>query len=254
MAKGKVYFVGAGPGDPELITLKGYRILKEADVVIYTGSLINKKILDIAEKAQKIDSFGMSVEEICDLIEKSYSEGKVVVRLHDGDPSIFGSIKEHFEILESRGIDFEVVPGVSSFLAAASRIKIEYTVPEITQTVVITRYPGKTPVPEDIKEIAKQKPTLIFFLSASLLPKIVNDLFEVGYPSDFPCALCYKVTFEDEKIIFGTLSDITDKAKKEGVSMHALFIVSKAFLSKGKKSFVYSEKYASLVRKANKQK
>jgi|GEM_PF-100476 precorrin-4 C11-methyltransferase len=248
--EGKIYFVGAGPGDPYLITLKGYEVLKSADVVIYTGSLINKEILDFARNAQKFDSHGRTVEEICELMREFYREGKTVVRLHDGDPSIFGSIKEQMEVLESYGIDFEIVPGVSSFLACASRLKTEFTVPDVTQTVVITRYPGKTPVPEDIKEIAKQKPTLIFFLSASLLKNIVRDLIDVGYPYDFPCALCYKVTWNDEKIIFGTLSDICDKAKEEGITSHALFVVSKVFTARGKRSFVYSDDYSGIIQKA----
>ncbi|GBD03838.1 Cobalt-precorrin-5A hydrolase [bacterium HR19] len=248
--EGKIYFVGAGPGDPYLITLRAYEVLKNADVVIYTGSLINREILDFAKNAHKIDSHGRTVEEICELMREFYREGKLVVRLHDGDPSIFGSIKEQMEVLESYGIDFEIVPGVSSFLACASRLKTEFTVPDVTQTVVITRYPGKTPVPEDIKEIAKQKPTLIFFLSASLLKNIVDDLIDVGYPYDFPCALCYKVTWDDEKIIFGTLSDICDRAKKEGITSHALFIVSKVFTARGKRSFVYSDDYSEIVQKA----
>ena len=247
--RGKVFFVGCGPGDPELITKKGYDVLKNSDIVIYTGSLINPQILEIPKNAEKIDSFGKSVDEIVDIMERYVNQGKSVVRLHDGDPSIFGSIKEQFELLEERGINYEVIPGVSSFLAMASRLKLELTIPEVTQTVVITRYPGKTPVPENIKKIAEEKPTMIFFLSASLLRKIVDDLIDVGYPPDFPCALCYKVSWEDEKIIRGTLSDIVDKARREGIKMHALFLVSKALTAKGKRSFIYSERYAQMQKK-----
>ncbi len=247
-SEGKVYFVGSGPGDPDLLTLKGYKILRGADVVIYTGSLLNPRILDMAENAKKIDSFGMSVEEVVDAIVDAVGKGKIVVRLHDGDPSIFGSINEQFELLREKGIDFEVIPGVSSFLAAAARLKTELTVPELTQTVVITRFPGKTPVPENITEIAKHKPTMIFFLSASLLDKIVKSLYEVGYPPEHPCAICYKVSWDDEKIITGTLEDIVKKAKEEGITSHALFIVSKAFGARGKRSFIYSESYVKMVK------
>ncbi len=250
---GKVYFVGAGPGDPELITLRGYRILKEADVVIYTGSLINPKILDFAEKAvDKIDSFGMNVEQICSLMIRYVRGGKKVVRLHDGDPSIFGSIKEQIEILEENNVDFEIIPGVSSFLGASASLRTELTAPDITQTIVITRYPGRTPVPEDIIEIAKQKPTMVFFLSAHMIEKISNSLMKVGYSPDFPCAVCYRVSWPDEKILFGTLDDIYIKAKEEGIDSQALFIVSKVFQpqSKGAKSFVYSKAYSDIVRKA----
>lgn len=249
--RGKIYFVGVGPGDPELMTLKAYKIMNSADIIIYTGSLINRKILDMFPKAEKIDSHGMTVNEIVELMKRKYYEGKIVVRAHDGDPCIFGSTKEYFDLLEEgdEKIDFEIIPGVSSFIAAASALKLEYTIPELTQTVVITRYPGKTPVPEDIKEFMKQKPTLIFFLSASLLDKVVKDLLDSSFTPDFPCAVCYKVSWEDQKIIYGTLNDIVPKIKEEGITAHALFIISKAFTAKGKRSFVYSRSYSDIIRK-----
>ncbi|MCS7212823.1 MAG: precorrin-4 C(11)-methyltransferase [Candidatus Calescibacterium sp.] len=247
--KGKIYFVGIGPGDPELMTIKAHKVMSSADIIIYTGSLINRKILDMFPKAEKIDSHGLSVDEIVDIMKKKYNDGKVVARVHDGDPCIFGSTKEYFELLEKEGIDFEIIPGVSSFIAAASALKMEYTIPEITQSIVITRYPGKTPVPEDIREFMKQKPTIIFFLSAALIDKIVQDLLSAGFPPEFPCAVCYKVSWEDQKIIQGTISDISSKIKEQGINSHALFIVSKAFQAYGNRSFVYSQQYAQMVRR-----
>lgn len=254
MAEGKIYFVGVGPGDPELMTIKAHKILSKADVIIYTGSLLDKRILELFPKAEKIDSHGMTVDEIVDIMKKRFYEGKIVARVHDGDPSIFGSTKEYFELLEKDGIDFEVVPGVSSFIAAAASLKTEYTIPELTQTVVITRYPGRTPVPEDIKEFMKQKPTMIFFLSIALIDKIVKDFLDAGYPPSFPCAVCYRVSWEDEKIIMGTLQDIAEKVKAENITSHALFIISKAFESYGQRSFIYSQKYSEIVRKAKEKK
>lgn len=249
---GKIYFVGVGPGDPELMTVKAQKIMSSADVIIYTGSLMNKEMLDMFPRAEKIDSHGMTVEEIVNLMKERFNQGKIVVRAHDGDPCIFGSTKEYFDLLEKEGIDFEIVPGVSSFIAAASTLKIEYTIPEVTQTIVITRYPGKTPVPEDIKEFMKQKPTIIFFLSASLVEKIVKDLIDSSFPPDFPCAVCYKVSWKDQKIIYGKLSDIASKVREEGISSQALFIISKAFEVKGKRSFVYSKSYSDIVMKRRK--
>lgn len=252
-ASGKIYFVGIGPGDPELMTIKAYKVLKSADVIIYTGSLINREILKLFPDAEKIDSYGLTTERIVEIMKERFLKGKTVVRVHDGDPSIFGATKEQYELLKKDGIDFEVIPGVSSFLAAASALKIEYTVPEITQTIVITRYPKNTPVPEDIKELMKQKPTLIFFLSAKLLDEVIRDLVDSGFPLDFPCAVCYKISWRDEKVILGTLSEISEKVKKEGIRSHALFIVSKAFLAEGKRSFLYSDQYLKTAMKKKKE-
>lgn len=241
--KGKVWFVGAGPGDPELITLKGEELLNRADVVIYAGSLVNKELLDYCpEGCEVYDSSKMTLNEIIDVMEKGVNEGKNVVRLHTGDPSLYGAIFEQMKELDKRGINYEVVPGVSSAFAAVASLCREFTIPGISQTVIFTRYSGRTKVPEkeNLKDLSKHRASMVIFLSVSYINDVVKDLLE-GYDKDTPAAVIYRVSWEDEKIIRGTLENIADKIKKEGIKKTALILVGD-FLEP--KDFQYSKLYS----------
>ena len=210
-----VYFVGAGPGDKELITVKGFRLLSNADSVIYAGSLVNKELLDYTKKdCELYDSANMTLEEVFDVI-KSNEENKknyMTVRLHTGDPSIYGAIREQIDLLLQNDISYEVVPGVSSFLGAAASMGVEYTLPGVSQTVILTRLEGRTPVPETekIELLAKARASMVIFLSAGMLKELSDKLIEGGYAKDTPAAIVYKATWADEKIIKTTIQDLAE--------------------------------------------
>ena len=230
----KVHFVGAGPGDKELITLKGYKLLSNADVVIYAGSLVNPALLEYCKEGCEIhNSAYMDLQQITDVMEKGIREGKSVVRLQTGDFSIYGSIREQVEELNKIDIDYDCTPGVSSFLGASSALGVEYTVPEISQSVVITRMEGRTPVPEkeSIESFAKHQTSMVIFLSVQEIEKVVERLVEGGYPETTPIAVVYKATWPDEKIVKGTLQDIAEKVKENNITKTALIMVGE-FLGK----------------------
>ncbi len=226
----KVYFVGAGPGEPELLTLKGQRLMQQADVVIYTGSLINRSILKYAKStARKYDSAIMHLDEIVGLIARSVKEGKRVVRLCSGDPSIYGATQEQIDILRTQRIDCEVIPGVSSFLAAAASLKRELTLPGVSQTVIITRPGGRTPTlkSETITKLAKHGATMVIFLGVQQIRRLCKELTEGGYPKRTPIAVLYKVTWPEEAIINGTIETIAGKVKQSKISKTAIVIVGR---------------------------
>lgn len=238
----KVIFVGAGPGNPELITLKGYKALQNADIVIYAGSLVNPELLDYCrEGCQIYDSAIMDLDEIVDVCDAGVKSGKTVVRLHTGDFSIYGSLREQVEEFHKRNIPYELVPGVSSFLGAASAIGCEYTVPEISQSVIITRKEGRTPVPfkESLKSFASHQTSMVIFLSSSFVSEVCEELIEGGYAPTTPAAMVYKATWKDEKIVRGNLTNLSDLAKAEGISKTALIMVGD-FLGE---DFNYSKLY-----------
>lgn len=222
-----IYFVGAGPGDVSLITVKGKELLETAEVVIYAGSLVNKRLLEYCKSDCSIfDSKSMHLSEIIDCMENAVKEGKLVVRLHTGDPSLYGAILEQFNELNKRGIAYEVVPGVSSAFAAVAALKKEFTVPEITQTVIFTRFSGRTPVPEKerLENIAQLKASLVIFLSVSFIDEVVKALL-TGYSSETPCSVVYKASWDDEEIISGTLENISGLIKNSGIKKTALILV-----------------------------
>ena len=226
MMMNKVHFVGAGPGDKELITLKGYKLLSNADVVIYAGSLVNPELLEYCkEDCQIHNSAHMDLQEIIDVMREGIENNKSVVRLQTGDFSIYGSIREQVEDLNKLNIDYDCTPGVSSFLGAASSLGVEYTVPEISQSVIITRMEGRTPVPEkeSIQSYAKHQTSMVIFLSVQEIEKVVSKL----YPKDTPIAVIYKATWADEKIVKGTLSDIAVKVKENNINKTALIMVGR---------------------------
>ena len=223
-----VHFVGAGPGDKELITLKGYKLLSSADVVIYAGSLVNPQLLEYCKEGCEIhNSAYMDLFEIIDVMEKGIKEDKCVVRLQTGDFSIYGSIREQAEELAKKGIEYDCTPGVSSFLGAASALGVEYTVPEISQSVIITRMEGRTPVPskESIESFAAHQTSMVIFLSVQDIEKVVERLIEGGYTQNTPIAVVYKATWEDQKIVRGKLGDIAAKVKEENINKTALIMV-----------------------------
>lgn len=222
-----VYIVGAGSGDVELITVKGLKRVKEADIIIYAGSLVNPEILKEAkENCQIHNSAYMNLEEVIDVIKRGHSEGKNIVRLHTGDPSIYGAIREQMDILRENNIPFENIPGVSSFCGAAAALQAEYTLPAVSQTVILTRMEGRTAVPEkeSIESLSKHNATMIIFLSVGMIDELVKRLME-GYSENTPAAVVYKATWKDEKIVRGTLSDIALKTKEAGINKTALVIV-----------------------------
>ncbi len=225
-----VSFVGAGPGDPELITVKGRRLIEEADVVVYAGSLVmDRHLLFCKEGAEVYNSATMNLDEIIDVMVSGVKAGKSVVRLHTGDSAIYGAIREQCDRLDSAGIGYEVVPGVTAALAAAAVLKKELTVPGVTQSVIITRIEGRTPVPEaeKLSALAIHGVTLCIYLSVSMMDKVVKEL-STGYGPDTPVAVIYRASWDDELTITGTLSDITRKVADSGVDRHAIIIVGRA--------------------------
>lgn len=249
--EGCVYFVGSGPGDPELITLKGKRLLEEADVVIYAGSLVKKGILRYVRKdAETYNSATMTLEEIMDVMVKAAKDGKRVVRLHSGDPALYSALMEQIDILEGEGIPYEVVPGVSSALAAAASLKRELTLPEVTQTVILTRLEGNTPVPpsERLSDLARHRATMCIFLSVDRIDQVVEELRR-GYGDETPIAVVYRATWEDEKILTGSLEDIVGKVKEAGIRSQAVIIVGEVLKGKGERSRLYHKDFHHGYRK-----
>ncbi len=237
----KVYFIGAGPGDPELITVKGKKTIEMSGYCIYAGSLVNPDILKYCSKDTKIyDSASMTLDEIINIIEEARDDNKDVARVHTGDPSIYGAIQEQMSELDKREIDYEVIPGVSSFLAAASALKQELTLPGVSQTVIITRIEGRTPVPETerLEILAKSKATLCIFLSVNEIDKVVSILKPV-YGTNCPVAIVYKASWKDEKVIISNLSDVADEITQNDIKKTAIIVVGDVL----SKNFEYSKLY-----------
>lgn len=222
-----VSFIGAGPGDPELLTVKGKRLIDSADVIIYAGSLVNPEVLSDAKKDADIyNSAGMTLEEVLAVMKEGEAAGKKVVRVHTGDPAIYGAHREQMDALDKMGISYEVIPGVSSFLAAAAALKKEYTLPGVSQTVILTRMEGRTPMPEGEKllDLAKHRATMVIFLSVGMLEEMCAVL-QQAYGPDTPAAVVYKATWEDEKIVRGNLTNLAKKAEEAGIRKTALTVV-----------------------------
>lgn len=250
--RNKIYFVGAGPGDPKLLTLRGKELLEQADVVIHAGSLVNPVILEFARKdTEKYDSSAMTLEDIAKVMLDSYHAGKLVVRLASGDPSIFGTIEEMTDILKEQNIPFEIVPGVSSFTAAAAGLQNTLTVPDMVQTVILTRAEGRTKMPkkEKLEELAKHQATLVFFLSATLVRSVQEKLL-TAYPPDTPVAVVYKASWPDERIVRGRLSNLAELVRREKITKTALIFVGNCLDSTGHKSRLYDKTFIHSFRKS----
>lgn len=246
-----VYFIGAGPGNVDLITVKGRETLKIADVVIYAGSLVSSAHLNFCKENVEIhNSASMNLEQVIEVVEKAESENKVIVRLHTGDPSIYGAIKEQMDEFDKRNIKYEVIPGVSSFTAAAAAIKKEFTLPKVTQTVILTRVEGRTPVPEteDLEKLASIGASMAIFLSISMIDKVVEKLRN-GYGKNMPIAVVERATWEDERTIIGTLDDISEKVKTVGITKCAQILVGDFIDSEYDKSLLYDKSFTHMYRK-----
>lgn len=246
-----VSIVGAGPGDVDLITVKGRQLLLEADVIIYAGSLVSEKHLEYAkEGCQFYNSAHMDLGQVCDVIANAQRQNKKIVRLHTGDPSIYGAVREQMDFMRKEGIQFEMIPGVSSFCGAAAALCEEYTLPDVTQTVILTRMEGRTAVPEKegLESLSKHGATMILFLSTGMIKEAVDRLLS-GYEPHTPAAVVYKATWEDQKIIRGTLMDISDKTKKEGITKTALIIVGNCLGNDYALSKLYDSQFETEFRK-----
>lgn len=250
-----VYFVGAGPGAADLITVKGQKLLKEADVIIYAGSLVNKEHLNIAREDCRIyNSASMTLEEVIQVMKEAEAQGHMTVRLHTGDPSIYGAIREQMDLLNEVHIPYEVVPGVSSFCGAAASLKAEYTLPDVSQTVIITRMAGRTPVPEkeEIALLASHQATMAIFLSTGLLEPLRERLLAGGYREDTPAAIVYKATWPEEQIFYGTVQTLPEIAKQHNITKTALILVGDFLGDSYERSKLYDPAFTHEFREASK--
>jgi precorrin-4/cobalt-precorrin-4 C11-methyltransferase len=251
-----IKFIGAGPGDPELLTIKGKRAIDEADVIVYAGSLVNPDVLSGAKPTAVIhNSAYMNLDEVVSVLITAEKEGKKAVRVHTGDPSIYGAIREQIDILEKNGIECEVIPGVSSFLAAAAVLKKEYTLPSKSQTVILTRMEGRTPVPpkEKLIDLAKHNASMVIFLSVGFMDELVRTLKEAGYRPDTPVAVVYKATWPDQKVLIATLDDIAEKVKESKIEKTALTIVGDFLGNEYELSKLYDKHFTTGYRKGKEE-
>ena len=248
-----IHFVGAGSGAPDLITIRGKKFLEEADVIIYAGSLVNPQLLDYAkEDCQIYNSAKMTLEEVLDVMREAEKAEKMTVRLHTGDPCLYGAIREQMDVLDEEGVSYDYCPGVSSFCGAASALNLEYTLPEVSQSVIITRMAGRTPVPEkeSIESFAAHQATMVVFLSTGLLEELSKRLIEGGYSKDTPEAIVYKATWEDEKSFVCTVGTLAQTAKENQITKTALMIIGEAVAhSNYERSKLYDPGFTTEFRK-----
>lgn len=223
-----VHFVGAGPGAPDLITLRGAKLLREADCIIYAGSLVNPELLEQAKETCKIyNSATMTLKEVLAVMEQMEAVGKTTVRLHTGDASLYGAIREQMDALEKKGIPYDDTPGVSSFCGAAAALGAEYTLPGVSQTLIISRMAGRTPVPEGeaLASLAQHGASMVLFLSSGLLQQVQDELLRGGYAPETPAAIVYKATWPDEKVVRCTVGTLARRGEEEGIRKTALLLI-----------------------------
>lgn len=247
-----VVFVGAGPGAEDLITVRGKRMLKEADVIIYAGSLVNPELLKEKKDTCEVhNSAFMTLEEVLDVMKAAERDGKKVVRLHTGDPCLYGAVREQMDALKVCGIEYEVCPGVSSFCGAAAALKAEYTLPDISQSVVITRMAGRTPVPEreSVRSFASHQATMVIFLSTGMLERLSEELIVGGYDKDTPASIVYKATWPEEKVLLCTVGTLAETAKREQVTKTALIVVGNILGEDYQRSLLYHPEFTTEFRK-----
>ena len=248
-----VHFVGAGSGAVDLITVRGAKLLGEADVVIYAGSLVNPELLNYCKEGCEIhNSAKMTLEQVIDVIKNAENAGKTTVRLHTGDSSIYGAVREQFDELDKLGIEYDVCPGVSAFCGAASALKAEYTLPDVSQTVIITRTAGRTPVPEreSIRSLAAHQSTMVLFLSTSLTEQLQSELLAGGYPGSTPVAVVYKATWPDQKIFRCTVDTLHKTVTENGLTKTSLIIVGNCMGDKYMRSLLYHPGFTTEFREA----
>ena len=248
-----VHFVGAGSGAADLITVRGARLLSEADVVIYAGSLVNPELLKYAKPDCEIhDSARLTLEEVVEIIRRAESEGKTTVRLHTGDSSIYGAVREQFDELDRLGVGYDVCPGVSAFCGAAASLKAEYTLPDVSQTVIITRMEGRTPVPEreKIRALAAHGSTMVLFLSTGLLEGLQSELMAGGYAPETPAAIVYKATWPEEKVFRCRVCELAQTAKENHITKTALILVGAFLGDRYERSKLYDPGFTTEFREA----
>lgn len=249
-----IYFVGAGSGAPDLITVRGARLLSEADVIVYAGSLVNPALLDYKKDGCEVyNSAKMTLEEVIAVMAPAAKAGKTVVRLHTGDPCVYGAHREQMDELDKRGIPYEVCPGVSSFCGAAAALKAEYTLPNVSQSVILTRMEGRTPVPEkeQIEAFAAHGATMVIFLSAGQLPRLSERLIAGGYAPDTPAAIVYKATWPDEKVVRTTVGGLVEAGAREGITKTALITVGGFLGTEYERSKLYDPTFTTEFREAS---
>lgn len=251
-----IWFVGAGPGAVDLITVKGIRLIRAADVIIYAGSLVNPEILQEAKSECRIhNSAYMTLEEVLKIMIDAERDGMQVVRIHTGDPCVYGAHREQMDALDAAGIAYDVCPGVSSFCGAAAALKAEYTLPGISQTVILTRMEGRTPVPEKekIEMLAAHGATMVVFLSAGMLTRLSHQLLAGGYAPDTPAALVYKATWPDEKVIHTTVENLAEAGRQHGISKTALVTIGRFLDHEYERSKLYDPAFTTGFREAKPQ-
>lgn len=250
-----IYFVGAGSGAPDLITVRGAKLLEHADVVVYAGSLVNPALLESCKPECKLyNSAKMTLEEVMDVMIPAEREGKCVVRLHTGDPCVYGAHREQMDVLDEHGITYEVIPGVSSFCGAAAALKAEYTLPEVSQTVILTRMEGRTPVPEKekIELLAAHGATMVIFLSAGQMEKLSERLQAGGYTADTPVGIVYKATWPEEKVVRTTVGQMAQAAREHEITKTALITVGSFLGDVYERSKLYDPTFTTEFREASK--
>lgn len=250
-----VHIVGAGCGAPDLITLRGKRHIEQADVIIYAGSLVNRELLCYAKADCEIyDSAKMTLEEIIKVISSAEKAGKITVRLHTGDPSLYGAIGEQMREFDKLNIEYDITPGVSSFSGAAAALKTEYTLPDVSQTVIITRAAGKTPVPEaeGLRSLASHRATMVLFLSAGLLAEVTTELVAGGYAPETPAAIVYKASWDDEKVFICTVGTLEKTARENNITKTAIITVGDFLMSDFSRSHLYDPSFSTEFREAKK--
>ena len=250
-----VHFVGAGSGAADLITVRGARLLGEADVIIYAGSLVNPDLLKYARPDCAIhDSAKLTLEQVIEIMRSAEATGKTTVRLHTGDSSLYGAVREQFDALEALGIEYDVCPGVSAFCGAAATLKAEYTLPEVSQSVIITRAAGRTPVPdrESIRDFARHRATMVLFLTTALADDAQKQLIEGGYPGNTPAAIVYKATWPDERVYRCSVDTLAETVRQNGLARTALILVGDFLGSRYDRSKLYDPGFSTGYRKAEK--
>ena len=250
--KGHIEIVGAGPGDPDLVSVRGRKFLERADLILYAGSLVPKELTFCAKAGATVrSSAGMDLEEQFLLMKEFYDKGKLVVRLHTGDPCIYGAIQEQMAFFDEYGMDYHITPGISSFLAAAAELRSQFTIPEKCQTIILTRGEGRTPVPdkEKLHLLAQHQSTMCIFLSASIVDEVMNELLAGGYPPETPVAACYKLTWKEQRIYRGQLKDLANILKENDLTLTTMIVVGEAIDNRHGLSKLYDGHFTHLFRK-----
>ena len=249
-----VHFVGAGPGAPDLITLRGAALLKQADVIIYAGSLVNPALLELARADCEVhNSAEMTLEQVIGVMKQAEAAGKTTVRLHTGDPCVYGAIREQMDALDELGVPYDDVPGVSSFCGAAAALRAEYTLPGVSQSVILTRLAGRTPVPEaeSLASMASHGASMAVFLSGGMLERVQEELLKGAYTEDTPAALVYKATWPEEKTVRCTVGTLAQAGEEHGIRKTALVLVGDFLDSPYEKSKLYDPTFTTEFREAS---